>query len=311
MLKTFFNSQIFNNYNKVQLQQSTNIGYDVILNQNKIMEPPKEEKRSDIFFINKAPKLMNKIYAKNNLDENDVVTSSNEGDGNCFFHVLSQFFYYKQIYHLYYRKVIAKYIFSKKEKDKVNFPFLYRNTYQTVPYEEYINEVKITGTFAGQYEIINAAINLNCNIVIYTNHNFNDHSKKYTFIYETTISPQDQLNPFVPIILIGWVNYNHFILLFPKDFPTNLVENINIFNLSQRIPKKENNNNISKLPNIQINEKTKNKDDNQIIDNERDNKKYNEYLTSFVNNKYSIYPELKGTKFDETKLEDNKKFFNI
>ena len=219
MSKKLFNSQIFNNYNKVHLQQSTNIGYVVILNQDQIMEPPKEEKRSDIFFINNAPKLMNKIYAKNNLDENDVVTSSNEGHVNCFFHILSQFFYYKQIYHLYYLKVIAKYIFTKKEKDKVNFPFLYRNIYQTVPYEEYIKEVKITGTFAGQYEIINAAIILNCNIVIYANNHFNDNNTKFTFIYETTISPQDQLNPFAPIILIGWVNDNHFILLFPKDFP--------------------------------------------------------------------------------------------
>ena len=178
MSKKFFNSQIFNNYNKVHLQQSTNIGYDVILNQDQIMEPPKEEKRSDIFFINNAPKLMNKIYAKNNLDENDVVTSSNEGDGNCFFHILSQFFYYKQIYHLYYLKVIAKYIFTKKEKDKVNFPFLYRNIYQTVPYEEYIKEVKITGTFTRQYE----------EIYFYLRNNNN---------------PQDQLNPFAPIILIG------------------------------------------------------------------------------------------------------------
>ena len=116
MSKKFFNSQIFSNYNKVHLHQSTNIGYVVILNQDQIMEPPKEEKRSDIFFINNASKLMNKIYAKNNLDENDVITSSNEGHGNCFFHILSQFFYYKQIYHLYYRKVIAKYIFTKKRK---------------------------------------------------------------------------------------------------------------------------------------------------------------------------------------------------
>ena len=69
----------------------------------------------------------------------------------------------------------------------MNFPFLYRNTYQTVPYEEYINEVKITGTFAGQYEIINAAIILNCNIVIYANNHFNDNNTKFTFIYETTI----------------------------------------------------------------------------------------------------------------------------
>ena len=130
---------------------------------------------------------MDKIYAKNNFDQNNVVTSSNEGHGNCFFHILSQFFYYKQIYHLYYRKVIAKYIFSKKEKDKVNFPFLYRNVYKTVPYGEYDKEVKITGTFTRQYEIINAAIILNCNIVIYANNHFNDNNRKFTFIYETTI----------------------------------------------------------------------------------------------------------------------------
>ena len=82
------------------------------------MEPPKEEKRSDIFFINNASKLMNKIYAKNNLDENDVVTSSNEGDGNCFFHVLIQFFYYKQIYHFIIEKLLQNIFFQKKKKIK-------------------------------------------------------------------------------------------------------------------------------------------------------------------------------------------------
>ena len=72
--------------------------------------------------------------------------------------------------------------------------------------------------------------------------------------------------------------------------------------------KKENNNNLSKLPNIQLNEQTKNEHDNEIIDSEGDNKNYKDYLTSYVKNKYSNYPELKGTKFGETKLEDIKNF---
>ena len=59
---------------------------------------------------------------------------------------------------------------------------------------------------------------------------------------------------------------------------------------------------------IQINEQTKNKDDNEISDNEGDNKNHDEYLTSYFNNKYSNYPELKGTKFGETKLEETKNF---
>ena len=41
-----------------------------------------------------------------------------------------------------------------------------------------------------------------------------------------------------------------------------------------------------KIFHIQINEQTKNKDDNEISDNEGDNKNHNEYLTSYVNNKY-------------------------
>ena len=101
---------------------------------------------------------MDKINTKNNLDQNDIITSSNDGDDNCFYRVFSQFFYYKQIYHIYYRKVIALLIHSKKDIDKLNFPFLYRNINQTIPYEDYINELKISGTFEGQYEIINAAI---------------------------------------------------------------------------------------------------------------------------------------------------------
>ena len=64
--------------------------------------------------------------------------------------------------------------------------------------------------------------------------------KYFIFQYETTIISQDQLNPFIPTIFIGWVNDNQFILLFPKDFPTNLIENINILNLSPKLNKNVN-----------------------------------------------------------------------
>ena len=97
MSKTYFYSKIFNNYNKLNNQQSKDIGNDVIQNQDQIFESPKDQKRSDIYFINRASNLMDKIYAKNNLDQEDILTSTNDGDGNCFFRVLSQFFYYKQI----------------------------------------------------------------------------------------------------------------------------------------------------------------------------------------------------------------------
>ena len=54
MSKTYFLSQIFNNYNKVKMPLNTDIGYDVIQNQNQIFEPPNDQKRSDIYFINKS-----------------------------------------------------------------------------------------------------------------------------------------------------------------------------------------------------------------------------------------------------------------
>lgn len=125
--------------------------------------------------------------------------------------MLRQFFYYTEIYHRFYRKSIAKFIYSN----------------ETIPNKQYINELKFTSNFADQFVIINAAICFNCNIVIYTNHNYNEEDYNFNFQCETAISPQDILNPFIPIILLGLVNDNHFILLFPKDLPDNFIKNVN------------------------------------------------------------------------------------
>lgn len=90
MSKTYF---LFNNYNSVSIQSNIEIGYYLIQNQNQIYDPPKNQKRNDLYFINKAKQLMDKISQIINLDINDILTSENNSDGNCFFRVLSQFFY--------------------------------------------------------------------------------------------------------------------------------------------------------------------------------------------------------------------------
>ena len=90
--------------------------------------------------------------------------------------------------------------------------------------------------------------------------------------------------------------------------PKNLVENINTLNLSPKENKKVNTVNKNILVNQQFNRPTNNKYKEASSNNETDNKKYKEYLKTFVKNKYSIYTELKGTKFGETKLEDIKNF---
>ena len=54
--------------------------------------------------------------------------------------MLSQFFYYTEVYHRFYGKTIAKFIYSKSAIDKVNFLFLYRNINENIPYDNYIND---------------------------------------------------------------------------------------------------------------------------------------------------------------------------
>ena len=95
---------------------------------------------------------------------------------------------------------------------------MYKNNVEIIPYDQYFNELIITGTFAGQYELLNASMLLNCNIIIYKNENYDHSGITYNFIYETVISADDVLNPFKHLILIGWVNNNHYILLYPKNF---------------------------------------------------------------------------------------------
>ena len=128
-------------------------------------------------------------------------------------------------------------------EDSIQFPNIYKNENNILTWHEYFDELVLTGCYAGQYEIINASILYNCNIVIYRNDNFNDDDKNYNFHFETIINQYSEtINPFIPIILIGWVNNNHYVLIFPKNYPINLTQNkdknINNKNIKKESPKK-------------------------------------------------------------------------
>ena len=50
------------------------------------------------------------------------------------------------------------------------------------------DELKLIGTYTGQYELINASILYNCNIIVYRNNKYDINDKNYTFSFETIIN---------------------------------------------------------------------------------------------------------------------------
>ncbi len=101
----------------------------------------------------------------------DINVCDNTGGGNCFYKSLSQFYYKNEKYHIYFRKIIAELIKSKKHEDCLKFQFIYKNEKDILIYLEYFEELISIGNYPGQYEIINATIKLNCNIIIHRNKN--------------------------------------------------------------------------------------------------------------------------------------------
>lgn len=75
---------------------------------------------------------------------------------------------------------------------------------------------------------------LRCNIIIYTNVNYSIADSQYKFEYEAKTASNDILNPFFPIILIPWININHYKLLFPKE-KNNKIEKIIFYNLMKKL----------------------------------------------------------------------------
>ena len=233
----------------------------------------------------------------------------------------SQFYYNTENYHIYYRKKISEYIESKKDTEIIEYPYIYKNENDILTWSEYFDELILTGNYAGQYEIINTSILFNCNIIIYRNNNYNMNDKRYNFNFETIINKkEDILNPFAYIILLGWVNNNHYVLLYPKNFSLNSMTNKIMINNNISIKKGDNIINISNSQKIQsqtpkknlrnskgnenkINENTSSENENNI--NFKDmNLKFKNYFLNYVKNKNSDYPIVKGGKYGDTKLKD-------
>ena len=40
----------------------------------------------------------------------------------------------------------------------------------------------------------------------------------YRFEYETIINEYKNINSFIPILLLRWINMNHYVLLFPVNY---------------------------------------------------------------------------------------------
>ena len=319
MSKIFFLSNIFQNHTaktkNINKGQAYEVGYDVLANKLNINDPPNNIKRANIFFINTEPNLMAKLNGKLDLGESDVDVIQNSGAGNCFYKSISQFYLETENYHLYYRKQIAEYIESKKATDSINYPYLYKNEKDILTWHEYFDELKLTGTYAGQYELINTSLLCNCNIIVYRNNHYNIKDRNYNFTFETIINKYDDIiNPFSPIILLGWVNNNHYVLLVPKNFQINNVDNNIRNNNINTFKKGDNKNTINSKKNKTISKNLKKESSEFADDSSKNNEKngnyiemnikFKKFLTTYVNNEKSIYPEIKGTKSGETKLQD-------
>ena len=92
---------------------------------------------------------------------------------------------------IYYRYKTCKLIQSKKNKDIINYPYIYGNNNIWLTYEQNFNNIIHTGEYVGEYEIINTCIAFRCNICIYK---FDESKNEY--IFETIRSNQEQYNLF-------------------------------------------------------------------------------------------------------------------
>ena len=323
-----------NQFNHILNMNNIESGYNVLLDNGIILSPPINSLRRDQFFINLHDKIMHKINNKSQLNENDIKLCQNTGGGNCFYKVISQFYHNNERYHAYYRKKLAEDINTIKNVEARKHPYIYKNNNEVLNFIDYFNQMIITGNFAGEYEIRKLSEILHCNIIIYTNFNFAEKDMSFNFEFETIISPNNQINPFYPIILMGWVNNIHYILIFPIDYPDNLIcdliineeENIiqnytdnkkPIVPFNNKLNIYNNNNKINNNKQIQKSLEKKSADKKESIPEKNKKKnvrsnndmlKYKEFLSTYVKNNKSIYPAINGTKSGETKLEDIYKY---
>ena len=69
----------------------------------------------------------------------------------------------EETFHINYRKIECELIKLKKEIDKINNPYIISNNNIIMNYIDNFNDIIKTGSYVGQYEIINTCIKLKCN----------------------------------------------------------------------------------------------------------------------------------------------------
>lgn len=197
--------------------------------------------------------------------------------------------------------IIKRYFIIFTEKN------LFVNNNKIIAYMDNFNNLIMTGSYASQYEIINICLACKINVWIYKIKDISANELKNSYNYETKISAQEdynQINPFLPILLIGWINENHYELLIPKNiknFKYHIEYNIKKNSLmGHKDPKDSNNKILSTKEDINEENNSKLENTSKIwhID------KYKYELIHYIENKDSIYPEIKRCINGKKRLED-------
>jgi hypothetical protein len=91
---------------QINEQNQLEYGFNVLNINVAIMIPPNNPIRKNLFIINTNANIDNKVKNKIDVANNDVVRINNSGARNCFFKVISQFLMNKEVYHIFYRKIV-------------------------------------------------------------------------------------------------------------------------------------------------------------------------------------------------------------
>ena len=195
----------------------------------------------------------------------------------------------------------------------INYPYIYDNNNKWISFEDNFNNIILTGSYIGQYEIIKTCIENRGNIIFYRRDNISFDKKNYLYKYETLISDNENFNPFITTIIIGWANDNHYELLMPigltiEEYPIEYKFSNNFWKNNKIIANRYNSSySNSDNKNEKTNLLNNNIPDNSITSNRKNKnlaENYKEELTNFVKNPKSIYPIIRGNKYGETVLED-------
>ena len=103
---------------------------------------------------------------KNEIDGNTLSIKNIEGDGNCFYRLISYYFHNSENYYNNYRQLI--YEICSNDIDHIKEIYVSNNNLLEQDIETYITNISKDGTFAGDIEINKMAQMLQYNIICYT-----------------------------------------------------------------------------------------------------------------------------------------------